>query len=144
MGASEIDTDLKAIQFVAEWLEGHRLHFESTAEMDRIDRWGEIEQRPGDSDFTWCIFSSVLDRALAQENYDRQKTLRRMADEGLLVTTSGGRRFTRQRRIKGGNRIWCVCIDNDAMAALLDRTMAAPVPSPSRGVAPSGDVGGDG
>lgn len=143
-GASEIDTDLKAIQFVAEWLEGHRLHFESTAEMDRIDRWGEIERRPGDSDFTWCVFSSVLDRALAQENYDRQKTLRRMADEGLLVTTSGGRRFTRQRRIKGGNRIWCVCIDNDAMAALLDRAMAAPVPSPSRGVAPSGDAGGDG
>lgn len=143
-GASEIDTDLKAIQFVAEWLEGHRLHFESTAEMDRIDRWGEIEQRPGATSFTWCVFSSVLDRALAQENYDRQKTLRRMADEGLLVTTSGGRRFTRQRRIKGGNRIWSVCIDNDAMVALLDRAMAPPAPSPSRGDAPSGDAGGDG
>lgn len=112
--------------------------------MDRIDRWGEIEQRPGDTGFTWCVFSSVLDRALGQENYDRQKTLKRMADEGLLVTTSGGRRFTRQRRIKGGNRIWCVCIDNDAMSALLDRAMAAPASSPSPAGTMAGDAGGDG
>ena len=91
-----------------------------------------------------AVWKRSMRRRKAQENYDRQKTLRRMADEGLLVTTSGGRRFTRQRRIKGGNRIWSVCIDNDAMVALLDRAMAPPAPSPSRGDAPSGDAGGDG
>ena len=96
-GADGGDTDVKAIQFVAEWLVRNRLHFESSAEMDRLERWGSVEQyrdRPG---FCWWVFSSVLDQALGGANFDRQKTLRRMADEGVLLPGSG-RGFTRQKR----------------------------------------------
>ena len=39
-GAAAGDTDLKAIQFIAEWLVRNRLHFEDSAEMDRLERWG--------------------------------------------------------------------------------------------------------
>ena len=128
-GADGTDTDLKAIQFVAEWLVRSRLHFESSAEMDRLERWGCVEQyrdRPG---FCWWVFSSVLDRALADANFDRQKTLRRMADEGLLVE-GRGRGFTRQKRF-GDTRVYCVCIDNQALEALLDRAAGAAPSVPS-------------
>ena len=64
--------------------------------------------------------SSALDRALEAENYDRQKTLHRMDDEDVLVTGSG-RRFTMQRRFKGGTRRYWVCIDNARLEELLDR-----------------------
>lgn len=141
-GAVEIDTDLKAIQFVSEWLEGHRLHFEDSADMDRLDRWGEIESHQGSTDFTWCVMPNELERALASQNFDKQKTLRRMADEGLLVTTGAGRPFTRQRRFKGGGRVWCVCIDNEAMCSLIERAMEVRV-TPSTAGAPEGDGGGD-
>lgn len=88
-GADGGDTDMKAIQFVAEWLVRNRLHFEKSAEMDRIDRWGAAEQHRDRPGFCWWVFSSVLDKALADANFDRQKTLRRMADEGVLLTGSG-------------------------------------------------------
>jgi hypothetical protein len=120
-GADSGDTDLKAIQFVAEWLERSRLHFEGSAEMDRLDRWGEVEERPDRPGFLWWVFSHVLGKALEAEGFDRQKTLRRMDEEGLLVRGGSGRRFTRQRRIRGGSRIWCVCIDNTALEAFLAR-----------------------
>ncbi|MGI6535088.1 MAG: hypothetical protein ACOX12_01525 [Eggerthellaceae bacterium] len=120
-GAEAGDTDLKAIQFVAEWLVRSRLHFEDSAEMDRLDRWGDIERRPCETNFNWCVFSHVLEKALDGENFDRQKTLRRMDEEGLLVKGGSGKRFTRLRRFKGGGRVWCVCIDNDALAAFLER-----------------------
>ncbi len=116
----EADTDLKAIQFVAEWLVRNRIHFEDSAESDRLERWGSIDQRWDRPGFCWCVFSSVLDRALSEAQFDRQKTLRRMADEGLLET-GGGRGFTRQRRF-AGTRVYCVCIDNEALEALLERT----------------------
>lgn len=64
--------------------------------------------------------SSALDRALEAESYDRQKTLHRMDDEGVLVMGSG-RRFTMQRRFKGGTRRYCVCIDNTRLEEPLDR-----------------------
>ena len=134
-GADAGDTDLKAVQFLSEWLVRNRLHFEDSAEMDRLERWGAIEQyrdRPG---FCWWVFSSVLERALGEANFDRQKTLRRMADEGVLVG-GGGRGFTRQRRFDGA-RVYCVCIDNAAMEALLDRAAGAgPSVSMSQGGAP--------
>jgi hypothetical protein len=129
-GAEAGDTDLKAIQFVAEWLTRSSLHFEDSAEMDRMERWGEIWRRPGEQDFVWCVFSSVLDKALEAENYDRQKTLRRMDDEGVLVTGSG-KRFTMQRRLKGGTRRYCVCIDNARLEELLDRGSGATAVSAS-------------
>lgn len=134
-GADGGDTDVKAIQFVAEWLVRNRLHFESSAEMDRLERWGSVEQyrdRPG---FCWWVFSSVLDQALAGANFDRQKTLRRMADEGVLLPGSG-RGFTRQKRFDDV-RIYCVCIDNAALEALLERAAGAvPEVSPSQGGEP--------
>ena len=134
-GADMADTDLKAVQFISEWLVRNRLHFESSAEMDRLERWGAVEQyrdRPG---FCWWVFSSVLDRALGEANFDRQKTLRRMADEGVLVGATE-RGFTRQRRFDG-SRVYCVCIDNAAMEALLDRAAGTgPSVSPSQGGEP--------
>lgn len=133
-GAAAGDTDLKAIQFIAEWLVRNRLHFEDSAEMDRLERWGSIEQRTDRPGFCWYVFSSVLERALAEANFDRQKTLRRMADEGLLELGSG-RGFTRQKRFRNGSRLYCVCIDNEALEALLERTAARAV-SPSCEVEP--------
>ena len=134
-GADGGDTDVKAIQFVAEWLVRNRLHFESSAEMDRLERWGSVEQyrdRPG---FCWWVFSSVLDQALAGANFDRQKTLRRMADEGVLLPGSG-RGFTRQKRF-GDSRVYCVCVDNAALEAMLERSAGAPpAVAPSQGGGP--------
>ncbi len=77
-GSDGGDTDMKAIQFIAEWLVENSLHFEDSAELDRLDRWGMIEQR-GTSKI-WCVFQSVLESALTRANYDCQKTLRRMSD----------------------------------------------------------------
>jgi hypothetical protein len=129
-GAEAGDTDLKAIQFVAEWLTRSSLHFEDSAEMDRMERCREIWRRPGEQDFVWCVFSSVLDKALEAENYDRQKTLRHMDDEGALAMGSV-KRFTMQRRLKGGTRRYCVCIDNARLEVLLDRGSGAAAVSAS-------------
>ncbi|WP_448983485.1 DUF927 domain-containing protein [Olsenella uli] len=128
------DTDLKAIQFVSEWLERSRLHFEDSTETDRLERWGEIERRGGE---VWCVFSSVLTRALAAENFDRQKTLRRMADEGLLVLAGHG--FTRLRRIRGGGRVWCVCVDGSALEAFLAEAGGGAAPGVTTGEGAGGD-----
>lgn len=134
-GADAGDTDLKAVQFLSEWLVRNRLHFESSAEMDRLERWGAIEQHRDRPGFCWWVFSSVMDRALGEANFDRQKTLRRMADEGVLVGATE-RGFTRQRRFNG-SRVYCVCIDNAAMEALLERAAGAgPSVLPSQGGEP--------
>jgi hypothetical protein len=76
------------------------------------------------------VFSSVLDKALEAENYDRQKTLRHMDDEGALAMGSV-KRFTMQRRLKGGTRRYCVCIDNARLEVLLDRGSGAAAVSAS-------------
>ena len=123
------DTDLKAIQFVSEWLARNQIHFSDDCEMDRLERFGMTEARPvsrGTGGGTvWCVFSSVLERALTDAGYDRQKTLRRMADEGLLIRPESGRGFTMQRRVRGGSRVYCVCIDQVAMEAMLERVATA-------------------
>lgn len=119
-GAEGGDTDLKAIQFLAEWLVGNRIHFDEYCENDRLERWGAIEEKSCSAGFCWYVFSSVLDRALAAANYDRAKTLRRMEEEGLLVCDSG-HRYTKQKRFKSSGRIYCVCIDNEALETFLDR-----------------------
>lgn len=122
-GSTGADTDLKAIQFVSEWLVRNKIHFEDTAEMDRLERYGSMvrwQDRPG---FCWYVFSSTLDRALSDANFDRQKTLRRMAEEGLLVL-GGGRGYSRQRRFGDGTRVYCVAINNEALVEFLDRELA--------------------
>ena len=119
-GSEGGDTDLKAIQFVAEWLVGNRIHFDDYCENDRLERWGAIEDKTCATGYLWYVFSSVLDRALAGANYDRAKTLRRMAEEGLLVCDSG-HRYTKQKRFRNAGRVYCVCIDNEALEAFLER-----------------------
>ena len=119
-GSAGGDTDLKAIQFLAEWLVGNRIHFDDYCENDRLERWGAIEDKSCAPGFLWYVFSSVLERALAGGNFDRQKTLRRMAEEGLLVCDSG-HRYTKQKRFRSNGRVYCVCIDNEALEAFLER-----------------------
>lgn len=119
-GSEGGDTDLKAIQFVAEWLVGNRIHFDDYCENDRLERWGAIEDKTCATGYLWYVFSSVLDRALAGANYDRAKTLRRMEEEGLLVCDSG-HRYTKQKRFRNAGRVYCVCIDNEALEAFLER-----------------------
>lgn len=119
-GSEGGDTDLKAIQFLAEWLVGNRIHFDDYCENDRLERWVAVEDKSCAPGFLWYVFSSVLERALAGGNFDRQKTLRRMAEEGLLVCDSG-HRYTKQKRFRNAGRVYCVCIDNEALEAFLER-----------------------
>ena len=98
-GAEGGDTDLKAIQFLAEWLVGNKIHFDDYCENDRLERWGAIEEKGCAAGFYWFVFSSVLERALSSGNFDRAKTLRRMDEEGLLVCDSG-HRYTKQKRFR--------------------------------------------
>ncbi len=126
-GREAADTDLKAIQFVSEWLLRNAIHFDESCEMDRLERYGVLEERASAPERrTWCVFSSVLERALADAGFDRAKTLRRMADEGLLELPPTAKGFTCQRRIKG-SRVYCVCVDGAALAALLERGPTAGV-----------------
>jgi hypothetical protein len=117
-GAEAGDTDLKAIQFVAEWLRPAAC---TSRTPPRWTAWtaGARSSEAGETTSPGACSRHVLEKALDGENYDRQKTLRRMDDEGLLVNGGSGKRFTRQRRHQGRGRIWCVCIDNDALAAFL-------------------------
>lgn len=126
-GAAAGDTDLKAIQFIAECLVRNRLYLEDSAEMDHLERWGTIEQHSDRPGFRRHVFSSFLERALTEANFDRQKTLRRMADESLLELGSG-RGLTRQKRFRSGSQVYYVPIDNEALEALLERTAAPPLP----------------
>ena len=73
------DTDLKASQFFAEWLVSNRIHFDDYCENDRLERWGAIEGKTCATGVHWYVFSGVLEHALAGGNFDRAKTLRRMA-----------------------------------------------------------------
>ena len=58
--------------------------------------------------------------ALSQgDNFGRQKTLRCMAEEGLLVCDSG-HRYTKQKRFRSNRRAYCVCIDNEALEVFLE------------------------
>ncbi len=119
-GLSAADTDLKAMQFVSEWLVGHRACFD---DRDRPEFYGITEARSplkGSGGTVWCVFSNVLEKALRDVGYDRQKTLRRMADEGVLELTGSCNGFTKQKRIDG-ERIYCVCIDQVALEAVLER-----------------------
>ena len=75
-GAEGGDTDLKAIQFLAEWLVGNKIHFDDYCENDRLERWGAIEEKGCAAGFYWF---RVLERAGAGaflRNFDRAKTLR--------------------------------------------------------------------
>ena len=129
------DTDLKAMQFVSEWLARNRIHFEDGCEDERLERYGARDVRRGGAGTVWCVFSSVLDRALSSAGYDRQKTLRRMADEGVLEVPAATRGYACQRRFRGGSRVYCVCIDNEALEGVLERAFG-PAVLPGGGASP--------
>ena len=133
-GTAGGDTDLKAIQLVSEWLARNRIHFDDSAEMDRLERFGVMAQDCDHPGGLWCVFSSVLERALADANFDRAKTLRRMADEGLLALPAGPG-MTMQRRVRGA-RVYCVCVDAAAMEAFLERSTGTAAVSMSQGDSP--------
>ncbi len=117
----ESDTDVKAIQRVAEFFAESFIHFDEGCEMDRLARWGILEEKGGGR--LWCVIPSVLDQDLSAHGFDKQKTLRRMDDEGLLVRgNKKGRGFGKQKRIgSGGNRVYCICVDGVAMERFLQR-----------------------
>lgn len=108
------DTDLKAIQYVADWLSRNEMHFSDTCEDDRLERYGAIEQHKDGLGFDWLVISSALTEALNRGNYDRTKTLARMFDEGIVAAGTKG--YVRQRRIgESSHRTYCVVIDNNAL-----------------------------
>lgn len=43
-----------------------------------------------------------------------------MAEEGLLVCDSG-HRYTKQKRFRSNGRVYCVCIDNEALEVFPER-----------------------
>lgn len=114
---------------MAEWIAANRIHFDEYCEESRLERWGAIEQSATEGTFLWFVFSSTPDRALAAANFDRHKTLRRMAEEGLLDMDSG-HRHTKQRHFKDAGRSCCVFVDNVALKACLERSFSG---SPSQG-----------
>ena len=108
------DTDLKAIQYVADWLSRNEMHFSETCEDDRLERYGATEQHRDGLGFDWLVINSALTEALNRGNYDRSKTLARMFDEGIVA--AGTRGYVRQRRIgENSHRAYCVAIDNVAL-----------------------------
>lgn len=54
-------------------------------------------------------------------NYDRAKTLRRMEEEEGLLVCDSGHRYTKQKWFRNAGRVYCVCIDNEALEAFLER-----------------------
>ena len=81
------------------------------------DRYGIREIESGGNTI-WYAFSTQLGNALAQEGFDRDKTLRRMREEKLIRT--GAKGLTMQKRMANGSRPHCVCIDGDALYAFLE------------------------
>lgn len=114
--SDERDTDRKAIQFIGEWLVKNDAHFRPDSTC-LPDRYGIREIESGGNTI-WYAFSTQLGNALAQEGFDRDKTLRRMREEKLIRT--GVKGLTMQKRMANGSRPHCVCIDGDALYAFLD------------------------
>ena len=115
-GSDERDTDRKAIQFIGEWLVKNDAHFRPDSSC-LPDRYGIREIESGGNTI-WYAFSTQLGNALAQEGFDRDKTLRRMREEKLIRT--GAKGLTMQKRMANGSRPHCVCIDGDALYAFLE------------------------
>ena len=103
-GAEGGDTDLKAIQFLAEWLVGNKIHFDDYCENDRLERWGAIEEKGCAAGFYWFVFSSVLERALSSGNFDRAKTLAAWTRRGFWCAIRGtGTRSRSASATRGGS-----------------------------------------
>ena len=119
----ESDTDAKAIQRVNEFFVESSIHFDDGCEMDRLERWGVRDKLPGGG-YMWHVFPSALERDLTAHGFDKAKTLRRMADEGLLSLQSGRRGFGKQKRMGDGSRVYCYAIDGPALEKFLDEAHA--------------------
>ena len=53
-----------------------------------------------------------------------------------MLLTGSGRGFTRQKRFASGSRVYCVCIDNDRLEALLEVSTDDAAALPPCGVVP--------
>lgn len=118
--ADERDTDRKAIAYTGEWLVANVVHFynEETG-VAAIERYGVREFKDGNT--IWYVLAAEFEKAMAAGGYDRDKTLRRMRDEGITQTT--GRSLMKQKRMNGG-KPYCVVIDEEALYRFLE----APAP----------------
>lgn len=118
--ADERDTDRKAIAYAGEWLVANVMHFynEETG-VAAIERYGVREFKDGNT--IWYVLAAEFEKAMVVGGFDRDKTLRRMRDEGITQTT--GRSLMKQKRMNGG-KPYCVVIDEAALYAFLE----APAP----------------
>lgn len=123
--ADERDTDRKAIAYVGDWLVSNISHFygDVIGIADRgisaMEKYGIRERQ--DEGTIWYVLATAFDRAMEQGGYDRDKTLRRMRDEGITQTT--GRSYLKQKRMNGG-KPYCVVIDEAALYAFLENSQA--------------------
>ncbi len=72
------DVNENAVQFVMDWVLANKTYFDSEVKGTRL---GFIE---GGGDSTVCIFSSMLNRALTEAGFSPRKTMRHMAEQGLI------------------------------------------------------------
>lgn len=114
--ADERDTDRKAIAYTGEWLVANIAHFyDADNGIAPVERYG-IREVKGESTI-WYVLANEFGRAMTAEGYDRDKTLRRMREEGITQTT--GRSLMKQKRMNGG-KPYCVVIDEAALYRFLD------------------------
>lgn len=115
--AIERDTDRMAMAFINNWLYINRAHFVgSNDEPLAFEKYGVIEEEAGETCF--YVLNTVFRRAVATESFDEQKTLRKMAEVGIIKR--GKNRYTVQKRMGGDTgRQQCVCIVAERLDAFL-------------------------
>lgn len=115
--AVERDTDRMAMAFINNWLYINRAHFVgNNDEALAFEKYGVIEEEAGETCF--YVLNTVFRRAVATEAFDEQKTLRKMAEVGIIKR--GKNRYTVQKRMGGDTgRQQCVCIVAERLDAFL-------------------------
>lgn len=114
--ADERDTDRKAIAYLGEWLVQNAAHFQGDGcDAVMLEKYGVREVKDGTT--VWYALGTVFGNALTAEGYDRDKTLRRMRDEG--ITQTSGKSLMKQKRMNGG-KPYCVVIDEEALYRFLE------------------------
>ena len=104
--ATESDPEIGAIFYIDEWIERNRRHLTSTPR--GAGGPGDVEPFGFIKKGRCNIFSDAFREAVTAAGYDRDKVVRRLDREGILVR--GSRGFTRQPRLFG-DRHRCVTLD---------------------------------
>lgn len=119
------DTDRKAIAFAAEWLTMNEVHFylyHEQYERPIIEPYGKVE-KDEDGALVWYVMASVFGTALESAGYDREKTMRRMEQEGILKRPAGkntrGRQMRKSIRNSATTKPYCYAIISEALDAFL-------------------------